>query len=93
MALSLRSLKLKTRMILILGFTALLQTGAIGLFALHYLNQSMDEQMGQRALHVAKAITAMSEIIEAVEQHDSALLQPLSLRLAEKTQSRFLITD
>ena len=52
MALSLRSLKLKTRMILILGFTALLQTGAIGLFALHYLNQSMDEQMGQRGLHV-----------------------------------------
>jgi len=47
---SLRRLKLETRMVLVLGLVALLQTIAIGMFALHYLSQSLEEQMGQRSL-------------------------------------------
>ncbi len=91
MTLSLRRLKLKTRMVLILGLMALLQTGFLGLFALQFLNHSLDEQMGQRALHVAKTIAAMPEIIRAVERRDTGFLQPLSLTLAEKTAARFVV--
>ncbi|RDE18778.1 sensor histidine kinase [Motiliproteus coralliicola] len=91
MKLSLRALKLKTRMVLILGLIALLQTGSIGLFALYYLNQSLDEQIGERALHVAKGIAAMPQMIESVGQGDSENLQPLSKLLAERTQASFVV--
>ncbi|MEH6577695.1 MAG: sensor histidine kinase [Amphritea sp.] len=87
----LRRLKLKDRMILILGLMALVQTGFIGLFAVHYLNQSLDEQIGQRALHVAKTIAAIPQVIDAVEQRDTSYLQLLGLSLAEKTQALFVV--
>ncbi|GAA0687678.1 sensor histidine kinase [Marinobacterium maritimum] len=78
-------------MVLILGLIALLQTGALGLFALHYLSSSLQEQMGERALHVAKTIAAIPQIIEAVETRNSAVLQPIAQSLAEKTQARFVV--
>lgn len=87
----LRRLKLKSRMILILGLMALVQTGFIGLFAVHYLHESLDEQIGQRALDVAKTIAATPQIIKAVEKRDSEYLQPVSLKLAEETQARFVV--
>ncbi len=87
----LRSLKLKNRMILVLGLMALIQTGLIGLFAVQYLHQSLEEQIGQRALHVAKTIAVMPQLINAVEQKDIVFLQPISMLLAEKTQARFVV--
>lgn len=87
----LRQLKLKQRMILVLGIMALVQTGFIGLFALHYLQQSLDEQIGQRALDVAKTIAAMPQIADAVERRDSDYLQPISLTLAATTRARFVV--
>ncbi|WP_432474765.1 ATP-binding protein [Amphritea sp. HPY] len=87
----LRRLKLKQRMILILGLMALLQTGVLGLFAVHYLQHSLDEQIGQRALHVAKTIAAMPQFVSAVKERDSQYLQPLTLRLAVKTEAKFVV--
>ncbi|MDO6594653.1 sensor histidine kinase [Neptuniibacter sp. 1_MG-2023] len=84
-------LKLKQRMILILGIMALIQTGFIGLFALHYLERSLDEQIAQRALDVAKTIAVMPHVAEAVEQKNSTYLQPLSLSLAKTTGARFVV--
>ncbi|WP_394210334.1 ATP-binding protein [Enterovibrio calviensis] len=89
--LSLRSLKLKTRMMLILGMMAILQTGFIGFFALVYLSQSLDEQIGLRALHVAKTIAAMPDVVEAVESRDSEWLQPISIDLASVNDARFVV--
>jgi len=84
-------LKLKSRMILILGFMALVQTGFLGWFAVHYLHKSLDEQIGQRALDVAKTIAATPEISAAVERRDSVFLQPISLSYAEQTNARFVV--
>jgi len=91
MVLSLRHLRLKPRMILILGLAALLQTGVIGLFALNYLSRAMDEQIALRALHVATTIATMPEIQRAVAGQDSTTLQPLSLTLAEKAEARYVV--
>ncbi len=88
---SLRKLKLKTRMVLVLGLVALLQTISIGMFALHYLSQSLEEQMGQRALHVAKTIAAIPQIIAAVATRDTVTLQPISIDLASKTEAHFVV--
>ncbi len=91
MKLSIRRFPLKTRMVLILGLIALLQTGALGLFALHYLTSTLEEQMGERALHVAKTIASIPTVIKGVESGDSSELQPLSLTLADRTQARFVV--
>ncbi|WP_028025446.1 ATP-binding protein [Enterovibrio calviensis] len=88
---SLRSLKLKTRMMLILGLMALLQTGLIGVFALGYLSHSLDEQIGQRALHVAKTIASIPEVVDAVDNRDSEFLQTLTLELADINDARFVV--
>ncbi|WP_232313330.1 PAS domain-containing protein [Enterovibrio coralii] len=78
-------------MMLILGMMALLQTGLIGFFTLAYLSHSLDEQIGQRALHVAKTISSMPQVVEAVESRDSELLQPLTLDLASINDARFVV--
>lgn len=87
----LRKLKLKTRMTFILGLMALLQTGTLGIFALNYLHESLEEEVAERALDVAKVIAAMPEIISAVEAKNSLFLQPLSLHLAKITNARFVV--
>jgi len=84
-------LKIRSRMILILGVMTLLQTGFIGLFAVHYLQQSLNEQIGQRALDVANTIASTPEIITAIKQKNSQFLQPLSLALASTIEARFVV--
>ena len=91
MKLPFRKLKLKSRMMLILGLMALLQTSMLGLFALQYLNQSLNDEIGVRALHVAKTIAAMPEVANAVKRSDTKHLQPLSLTLAQQTHARFVV--
>lgn len=86
-----RRLKLKSRMMIILGLMALLQTGMLGWFTMAYLTQSLDHEIGLKTLHVAKTIAAMPEVSSAVKNNDSAYLQPLSLTLAQQTNARFVV--
>jgi len=86
-----RRLKLKSRMMLILGLIALLQTSMLGWFAVQYLSQSLNDEIGLKTLHVAKTIAAMPEVATAVKNNDSIYLQPLSLTLAQQTNARFVV--
>lgn len=70
---------------------ALVQTGFIGLFAIHYLQQSLNEQIGERALYVANTIALMPEVIQAIEEKNTEFLQPLSLKLADNIEARFVV--
>ncbi|MCP4007918.1 MAG: sensor histidine kinase [Proteobacteria bacterium] len=82
---------LKARMIMLLGLMALVQTGLIGYFALQYLTRSLDDQIGQRAMHVAKTIATMPEIVKAVRRSDSTFLIPLAAKLAQKNDALFIV--
>ncbi len=82
---------MKSRMMLILGLMALLQTSMLGWFALQYLNQSLNDEIGLKTLHVAKTIAAMPEVATAVHNNDSSYLQPLSLTLAQQTNALFVV--
>lgn len=89
--LSLRHLRLKWRMVLILGVIAVLQTGMLGHFAIRYLDNVLDEQIGQQAMRVALAIAASPDVVRAVEAKDSDFLQPLSYKLAHSAEARFVV--
>ncbi|WP_344808841.1 sensor histidine kinase [Allohahella marinimesophila] len=84
-------LKLKTRMILVLGLVSALQTSLIGGFAGYYLSDALYDQIGQRALMVAKTIAALPSVIDGVESRDSARLMALSSRLAATNEALFIV--
>ena len=86
-----KQLKLQSQMIFMLGAMAFLQTGLVGGFTVLYLSSALEQQMGQRALYVAKTVAAMPEIISAVEQRDSAALVPITRKVAAETQARFVV--
>lgn len=91
MPLAYRKLKLKTRMILVLGLVSALQTGLIGGFAGYYLSESLYDEIGQRALMVSKTVAATPAVIDGVQQRDSAALMDLSERLAATNEALFIV--
>ncbi|MGP4843383.1 ATP-binding protein [Marinobacter sp. 1Y8] len=91
MAFSYRKLKLKTRMILVLGLVSALQTGLIGAFAGYYLSESLYDQIGQRALMVAKTVAAMPSVIDGVRSRDTDVLMALSKRVAATNEALFIV--
>ena len=71
-----RKTKLKTRMILTLGFVSAAQTILIGVFAGYYLSDSLFDEIGQRALMVSKTVAAAPSVIEGVRERDIEGLKP-----------------
>ena len=88
---SIRKLKLKTRMIVVFSVMVLVQTGLIGLYALTTLNQSLNEQIAQRALHVAKTIAAMPQVIDSISSSKVDSLPALAITMATKNDALFVV--
>ncbi|SHO54758.1 ATP-binding protein [Vibrio quintilis] len=88
---SLRQLRFKTRMIMILGAITLIQTVGLGYFALHYLDQALNEQMGRQAVQLAQTIAHMPLIREAISHGEPDQLQPFSLELARVAKVSFVV--
>lgn len=87
----LHKLKLKTRMILTLGLVSALQTGLIGAFAGYYLSESLYDEIGQRALMVAKTVAASPAVIAGIQQRDITRLNDLAGRLASTNEALFIV--
>lgn len=86
-----RRTKLKTRMILTLGLVGAIQTILIGGFAGYYLSESLYEEIGQRALMVAKTLAGAPSVIEGIKARDIPELNRLALRLARTNQALFIV--
>ncbi len=91
MKFSIRRYKLKTRMIGVFALMVLVQTGFIGLYALSTLNQSLNEQIAQRALHVAKTIAATPQVIDAIASKQTQDLPAYALTMAARNQALFVV--
>ncbi|MGX1202752.1 sensor histidine kinase [Marinobacter sp. EN3] len=87
----LRKTKLKTRMILTLGLLGTLQTVLIGSFAGYYLSESLYEEIGERALMVAKTVAATPAVIEGVRTRNIPALNQLARRLTETNEALFIV--
>lgn len=87
----LRKTKLKTRMILTLGLLGTLQTVLIGSFAGYYLSESLYEEIGERALMVAKTVAATPAVINGVHTRDIPALNQLARRLADTNKALFIV--
>ncbi|EPJ48012.1 MAG: two-component sensor histidine kinase [Osedax symbiont Rs2] len=78
-------------MLLVLCATALLQALLLGGYALQHLASSLEEQIGQRALQMAKGVAAQPEVRIGVQQLNSRNLQRLAERTRENSDARFIV--
>lgn len=86
-----RKAKLKTRMILTLGFVGAAQTILIGVFAGYFLSDSLFDEIGQRALMVSKTVAATPSVIEGIRQRDIEGLNRLATRLTLTNEALFIV--
>ncbi len=82
---------LQTRMLLALCVTALLQALLLGGYALQHLASSLEDQIGQRALQMAKGVAAQSEVRIGVQQRNSRNLQNIAERIRLNSDARFVV--
>jgi len=84
-------LTLKTRLLIALCITALLQAFLLGGYALQHLATSLEEQIGQRALQMAKGIASQTEIRIGVQQQNSRNMQEFSEGVRLNSDARFVV--
>lgn len=88
---ALKSLKLNTRLVLALCFMSAFQVTLIGGFAWYNLSQSLDNEIGLRALSVSKSIAAMPAIVNSVSQRLLPELRELTTRLSKINNTLFIV--
>ena len=88
---SYRSLKLNTRLIIVLCLLSVAQAILIGGFAWLNLARSLDQEIGQRALNVAKTVALTPTIIVGIERRDMAGLNRFAKNLAATNEALFIV--
>ena len=73
-----------------LSLLILLQAVILGVFTLRYLGDSLEEQMGQRALQLASMISQTPSIRDAVARGDSPAVQSIVADLRLATDASFI---
>lgn len=82
---------LSTRLIAILSILSAIQVGVIGWMAWQTLHNSVTDQIGLRALSVAKTFAHMPDVIDAVVFRDLKTLQALAHNIQQKNQALFVV--
>lgn len=86
-----RNLGIQNRMIVVLCLMALLQALLLGGYALWHLSNSVEEEIGNRALQLARAVAIIPEVVSAVERRDSKSLDPFIDQLRATGDARFIV--
>ena len=84
-------LNLQARMLILLGGFALLLTLTMGTVSLNFIAQTLETQMGQQALDVARAVARLPQIQEGLEEKDSRKIQPLVEEVRSAIGARFIV--
>lgn len=84
-------LRLNTRLMWAMSLLSALQAVLIGGFAWANLSTSLDQEIGIRALNVAKTIAASPSVITGIEQRNLFLLNELASKLAATNNALFIV--
>lgn len=58
----------------------------------YILSETVEEQIGKRALHVAKTVAAIPEIQEAFQKENPAsIIQPIAEKIRMDTEADFIV--
>jgi two-component system CitB family sensor kinase len=87
-----RRLTLQTRMILLITVLIVGIVGAIGMIFSSMFAASIEEQIGKRALNVAKIVATMPQVRGAFHtSNPSAILQPIAENVRVQTEAEFVV--
>lgn len=84
-------LNLQARMLILLGGFALLLTLVMGAVSLNFLATTLEAQMGQQALDVARAVSRLPQIREGLEEKDSRKIQRVVEQIRSAIGARFIV--
>src|SRR5690554_3199442 len=85
-------INLKTKMILLIGTLVIAIIGVIAIFLYYFMTDTLESQMGERALSVAETVARIPEIAEAFsEENPSSFIQPLVAPIQESTGAEFIV--
>ncbi|MFC0560726.1 ATP-binding protein [Halalkalibacter alkalisediminis] len=85
-------LKLKLKMILLIGLLIIGMFAIMGIFLHYFFSDTLETQLGERALSVAMSVAHIPELREAFELEDpSTVIQPLVTPIREATGAEFIV--
>ncbi|RAN87401.1 histidine kinase [Bacillus sp. SRB_28] len=92
MILKLKKLKLQPRITLTIS-TLILAVLLLTSYLFYYiLSETVEDQIGKRALHVAKTVAAIPEIQEAFQKENPAsIIQPIAEKIRIETDADFIV--
>ncbi len=90
--LKLKKLKLQQRITLFIIALIILIVSQISFLFYYVLSDTVENQLGKRALHVAKTVAAMPEIRSALHtENPAAIIQPIAERIRLETDAEFIV--
>lgn len=84
-------IRFTTRIILVLSLLVMLQAVLLGSFALQYLAVSLEEQVGERALQMARVLSKMPAVKAGIQQRDADALQVIVDNILKDSDARFIV--
>jgi sensor histidine kinase regulating citrate/malate metabolism len=83
---------LKSRMILVICSLVIGMLLCIGILANHFISETLEDQIGKRALGVARTVALIPELREAFKTEDPAsIIQPIVEPIREATGAEFIV--
>lgn len=83
---------LQTRMILLITFLIVVIVGSIGMVFSSIFASTIEEQIGKRALNVAKIVATMPQVREALQSgNPSAIIQPIAENVRIQTEAEYVV--
>ncbi|MBB6448219.1 two-component system CitB family sensor kinase/CitB family two-component system sensor histidine kinase CitS [Geomicrobium halophilum] len=86
------TINLKLKMILLICALILGMFAIVGLFVHYFFTDSLEDQMGERVLNVARSVAHIPELREAFAEEDPAsIIQPIVEPIREDTGAEFIV--
>lgn len=87
-----KRLSLQTQMLLLISILLVLIISLMGVAFAAILSTTIEEQIGKRALLVARTVATMPEVVKAFELPDpSKVIQPLVEQIRQYTEAEFIV--
>lgn len=86
------TVNLKMKMILLIGILIIAIVLVIGLFIDYFMSDTLETQMGERALSVAESVAHIPELANAFgEENPALLIEPIITPIQEATGAEFIV--
>lgn len=88
---AIKKLGLHNKLAFLSSSLIVLQVAGLGFFTVHYLQQNLEEQIGNNALSIAQSLTHSNEIRQGLIQQDSDSIQKYVENIRQQINARFIV--